>query len=118
MAIAKSTRSATRFVRARAQGRPHRARRESRTKKKGPARLSSKFPGERLHDLFALAVRLRAVFGTATTVELALRQQAAEQDTEIADCLREGLCNALFDEIDRLDGVIRQYGRELPGSKR
>jgi|SRR5215469_12384472 len=106
MAIAKSTRSARRFVRASARGRPHRGRHRSRAKK-SPSTVPDKPPLERLHDLLVLAVRLRAIFGTATTVELALRQQAAEQDTEIADCLRQGLCNALYDELDRLDGIIR-----------
>ena len=116
MAIAKSNRSAPGFVRASGRRRAPRDRRRPRVKKDA-ARVPTTPRFERLRDLTALGVRLRAIFGAAITAELALRQQAAEQDVEIADCLREGLCNALFDEIDKLDEIIRYYGRELHGAK-
>lgn len=63
---------------------------------------------EWLRDLTALRLRLRAIYGTAIAAELALRRQAAEQDAEIADCAREGLCNPLSDEIDKLEGICRR----------
>lgn len=108
MAIAKSTRT---------PGRSQTDRYPSRAKK-SPSKVRSKPPAEQLRDLFALRVRLRTIYGTATTVELALRQQAAEEDVEIADCLREGLRNALFDEIDRLEEIIRRCAKESREAKR
>jgi hypothetical protein len=46
---------------------------------------------EGLRRLSALARRLQAIYGIAIAAEGALRHQAAEQDAEIADCLRVGV---------------------------
>ena len=104
MAAAKSNRSARRFAGAPARGGtqmdPHRLR---------AAEEAPRAPDKPdwLRDLSALGLRLRMIYGTAITAELALRRQRAEQDAEIADCVREGLCNPLSDEIDRLEVAIR-----------
>jgi hypothetical protein len=48
---------------------------------------------------------LRGIYGTAVTAERALRQQEAEQDPEIADCLRDGVCDPIADQIRALEEV-------------
>ena len=57
-------------------------------------------------ELAALSLRLRAIYAAAVTAQLALRKQAAEQDLEIADALRVGVCDALSDRIRELDNII------------
>lgn len=59
-------------------------------------------------------LRLRAIYGTAVAAELALREQAAEQDAEIADCLRVGVCDPLADQIGDLEDIIRPSRRPFP----
>jgi len=59
---------------------------------------------------------LRAIYGTAITAELALRQQAAEQDLEVADCLRIGVCDPIADQIQALEKATRHLP-ETPGSE-
>ena len=59
-------------------------------------------------------LRLRAIYGTAVAAELALREQAAERDAEIADCLRVGVCDPLADQIGDLEYVIRPLRRPIP----
>ncbi len=83
----------------------------SRSNQRGSHRLSSDGslwgPRGRAADadggqLELLILRLRAMFGTAITAELALRQQGAERDVEIADCLRAGVSEPLAGAIDQL----------------
>jgi hypothetical protein len=50
---------------------------------------------------------LRGIYGAAITAERALRQQEAEQDPEIADCLRDGVCDPIADQIRALEEVTR-----------
>ncbi len=50
-----------------------------------------------------LALKLKAIYGTALAVELALRKQNAERDADLAQCLRAGVCDAIADQ----DHVIR-----------
>jgi hypothetical protein len=59
-----------------------------------------------------LVLRLRVIFGIAITTELALRQQGAERDVEIADCLRAGVSEPLAGEIERL-GVLTTRERRI-----
>lgn len=61
-------------------------------------------------DLAALSLRLRTIYATAVTAHLALRSQAAEQDLEIADALRVGICDALGDRIGELGDIILRGG--------
>lgn len=114
MAIRKSNRSTPGFARA-----PDRRRSQSvgRRSRANASKVPTNLPFEQLRDLTALAVRLRMIYGTAITAELALRQQAAEQDAEIADCLREGLSNAISRVTDKLDELVRHYGKEVHRTK-
>jgi len=50
---------------------------------------------------------LRAIYGTAVTAERALRQQEAEQDPEIAACLRVGVCDPIADQIQALQEITK-----------
>lgn len=72
---------------------------------------------EQLQQLGLLVPRLQAIYGTAVTAELALRQQAAEQDTEVADCLRVGVCDPIADQIRELEDLVAQFRKTATGSK-
>ncbi len=61
--------------------------------------------------LEVLILRLRVVFGTVITAELALRQQGAERDIEIADCLRAGVSEPLGGAIEQLAVIGRRERR-------
>ena len=65
-----------------------------------------------------LILRLRVVFGAAITAELALRQQGAERDVEIADCLRAGVSEPLVGSIEQLAGLGRRERRMMADSER
>jgi hypothetical protein len=71
-------------------------------------------PDEGVRQLALIALRLRLVYGTALSAELALRQQAAEQDPEIADCLRGGVCDPIADQIGDLEDVIHRLRGGTP----
>jgi type II secretory pathway pseudopilin PulG len=60
---------------------------------------------ERSRQLSLVIPRLRAIYGMAITAELALRQQAVEQNPEVADCLRVGVCDPIADQIRALEEV-------------
>jgi len=56
----------------------------------------------------------RAIYGTALTAQLALRHQAAEQDSEVADCLRAGVCDPIADQLRELEDLIVQFCTAMP----
>jgi hypothetical protein len=60
---------------------------------------------EQWRRLALVVPRLRGIYGAAVTAERALRQQEAEQDPEIADCLRDGVCDPIADQIRALEEV-------------
>lgn len=62
-------------------------------------------PLEQWRRLILVVPRLRGIYGAAVTAELALRQQDAEQDPEIADSLRDGVCDPIADQIRALEEV-------------
>lgn len=64
---------------------------------------------EPVRSLSLIVPRLWAIYGTAITAELALRQQAAEQNPEVADCLRAGVCDPIADQIRALEEVIGDW---------
>lgn len=64
---------------------------------------------EGLRQLALLALRLLVIYGTAVSAELALRQQAAEQDPEIADSLRAGVCDPLAVQIREVEIVVHRF---------
>lgn len=115
MAIAKSNRFGARFARSPDRRRVPRNRQGSSGRRQA-ARVPTEPPFE--HGLLAVGLRLRMIYGTAITAQLALRQQAAGQDKEIADCLREGVCNPLSDEIGKVDELIRRFDTEVFLAKR
>jgi hypothetical protein len=101
MAIAKSTRSERARARSTASCPPPPRQSQPRGRDGSltpPAALNA----ERFRQL-SLIPRLRAIYGMAITAELALRQQAAEQDPEVADCLRAGVCDPIADQIRALE---------------
>ena len=54
----------------------------------------------------AIAIGLRAIYATAVAAQLALRCQGAEQDLEIADALRAGVCDALGERLRELGDIM------------
>lgn len=105
MAIAKSTRSKRVRTRSTASFPP--ASRPSQPRPGGGSLVPSSALGTApSRQLFLVIPRLRAIYGTAVTAELALREQAAEQNPEIADCLRAGVCDPIADQIQALEKVI------------
>ena len=91
------------------------ARRSKRSKTRAP-----EAPGRRHVDAYGnlnfVVARLRTVFGTAVTAELALRAQGAERDIEIADCLRDGVSVPLAAQLDRLSRIAEHEQRVAAGS--
>jgi hypothetical protein len=105
MATAKSTRSKRARSRLTASCPP--ASRQSQPGAGGGSLVPSSALGTEPSRLLSLVIpRLRAIYGTAVTAELALRQQAVEQNPEIADCLRAGVCDPIADQIQALEEVI------------
>ena len=81
----------------------HRTRRSSRRREvQVAARLSE------------MALRLRGIVATTITSELALRKLNCEQDMEVADCLRAGVCDPLDAHVRELKTLIGQIGGKLP----
>ena len=72
---------------------------------------------EHLRSLALRVSRLRAIYGTAITAELALRQQGAELDPEVADCLRVGVCDPIADQVRELEALIERFRRATTGGK-
>lgn len=51
---------------------------------------------------------------TAVTVQLALRAQNSDQDVDVADCLRVGVCDALEDQVTQLTAVLASLSGTIP----
>ncbi len=63
-----------------------------------------------IRDIHHLALRLEVIHRTATTVQMALRHQNAENDDDFAECMRHGVCDPLWDQAQRahlLAGRVR-----------
>lgn len=67
-----------------------------------------------LRGLVMVALRLKVIYGTALAVELALRKQDAEQDVDIAKCLRAGVCNPIAEQADNMRSIVERFGAQLP----
>ena len=114
MAIAKSTRSERARVRSTASCPP--PLRQSQLHAGAASRSASRALGaERFRQLSLVIPRLRAIYGTAITAELALRRWAVEQNPEVADCLRAGVCDPLADQIRALEEVASHSPNEASG---
>lgn len=114
MAISKSTRSPAGRTRLRLSVLPHR----SGTAGSNSDASSPVCSVEQFRRLSLLLRRLRTIYGTALTAELALRHQAAEQDSEVADCLRAGVCDPIADQVRELEDLILQFCAAMPGATR
>jgi hypothetical protein len=75
-------------------------------------------PAEQAPDvvprLVMVALRLKVIYGTALAVELALRKQDAEQDVDIAECLRSGVCNPVAEQAENMRSLAEKFGAQLP----
>jgi hypothetical protein len=60
---------------------------------------------------------LRAIYGIAVTAERALRQQEGEQEPEIADCLRVGVCDPIADQIRTLQEITEHRKGRQPATE-
>jgi len=69
---------------------------------------------EIIGELTALAVRLKVIYGTGLAVQLALRQQNADQDGELADCVTSGICNGVTDLTESVRNLVERLGGSLP----
>jgi hypothetical protein len=113
MAIPKSTRSSPGSTRSRRSVLPHRL----AAAVTGSEAASMVFSVAEFRRLSLLVRRFRTIYGTALTAELALRHQAAEQDSEVADCLRGGVCDPIADQVRELEDLILQFCTTTPGGK-
>jgi hypothetical protein len=66
-----------------------------------------------LKTLICLALRFKEIYGTALAVELALRNQNAEQDADIAECLRAGVRDAIAEQDYIVRSLVEAMGGEL-----
>lgn len=82
--------------------------------KSRPARTQSERGNPLIDPLTVLARRLTYVRGTAVTAELALRAQNSDQDTDVADCLRVGVCDPLDDQVTQLTDLIESLSKTSP----
>ena len=113
MAIAKSTRSERARARSTASCPP--AARKSRPRAGGSSLAPSlTFGADQFRQLSLVIPRLRAIYGTAITAEIALRQQAVEQTPEVADCLRAGVCDPIAEQIRALEEVTAHSPDKSP----
>jgi hypothetical protein len=60
---------------------------------------------------------LRAIYSIAITAELALRRLAVEQNPEVADCLRAGVCDPIAEQIRALEEVASYSLDEASGTE-
>ena len=65
-------------------------------------------------ELAEIAASLRFISGTALAVEKALRQQKAEHDVDLADCLRFGVVDPATLQMERAESLVKRLGGRLP----
>ncbi|MGC2221458.1 MAG: hypothetical protein WA624_03340 [Methylocella sp.] len=114
MAIPKSTRSSPGSTRSRRSVLPHRP----GAAVSGSEASSTVCSVTQFRRLSLLLRRFRTIYGTALAAELALRHQAAEQDSEVADCLRVGVCDPIADQARELEGLILEFSAAIPRGER
>ena len=77
-------------------------------------RLAAKGPSATemlIREIRLLALRLEVIYGTAITVEMALRCQNADHDADFADCLRHGVCEAVWEQSEKAHGLSKRFSR-------
>jgi hypothetical protein len=77
---------------------PRLVRRPSRAAQPSRSPTSASLPSDLQRSLELAAKRLAIIHCVAVTVEQALRNQNCEQDVELADCLRWGVSNPVFEQ--------------------
>jgi len=75
-------------------------------------------PAEKASDvvrqIITVAQRLKVIYGIALSAELALRKQDAEQDVDIAECLRSGVSNPIAEQAENMRSLVEKFGAQLP----
>lgn len=66
--------------------------------------------------LAGVARRLEDAYAVCVTAELALAAQNADQDTEIAHCLRAGVSEAIATELQRIRRAAARLERPKAGA--
>jgi len=94
------------------QQRANSTRRSSDRSSKSPDSASEP-PHELIGPLTEVALRLRFVYAASVTAALALRALNGEQDAEVADCLRMGVCDTLGQQVCQLKAILEGLGAKL-----
>ncbi len=80
-----------------------------------PLRAQRPTAGELLiRDIHHIVLRLEVIHRTAATVQIALRHQNAENDDDFAECMRHGICDPLWDQVQRARDLVGRVRSELP----
>lgn len=93
----------------RAGGTNHRRTRPDNAVNQRPARSKRPVQSSRSDlqlRLASLALKLKAIYGTALAVELALRKQNAERDVDLAECLRAGVCDVIAEQDQTIRSLL------------
>jgi hypothetical protein len=87
----------------------------------GRARRNARVPVNRARtgstladDLAAIAFRLQVVYGTTLATEFALRKQDAEQDVDLALCLRANVCEPIALLREQVQLIVKRLEGEDP----
>jgi hypothetical protein len=59
-------------------------------------------------QLHLLALRLEVIYGTAASVEMALRYQNAENDTDLAECIRHAACSPIWTQAEKAHALVER----------
>ena len=113
MAIRKSNRARPRCARSGGANFVLSSRRHGRAGGEGVSARLPLHSIEGLRPLSVLVRRLQTIYGVAVTAEAALRHQAADQDVEIADCIRAGVCDPVADQARDLEAFVRAKAPKL-----
>lgn len=66
-----------------------------------------------IRDVHHLVLRLEVIHRTAITVQMALRHQNVENDGDIAECMRHGICDPLWHQVQRARVLAGRIRNEL-----
>ena len=101
----------------RAGGMNHRRTGPGNATSQRPPGLNSRVQSSRSNTqrrLTGLALKLKAIYGTALAVELALRKQNADQDIDLAECLRAGVCDVIAEQDHVVRSLLAEHSSALP----
>jgi hypothetical protein len=86
-----------------------------------PARNGSsppKAPGDLLDELIYLRARLKTAYAVSITVDLALRNQNCDRDTEIADTVRWSISDWLASDMERVERQLSRISDKASEQRR